>query len=137
MSAEPPTVAVRYYSRTGKTRQVAEVVAAALGTRAVSVDAPAAQLAEPVDVLFVGGALYAYGLDRHLADWLDALDGTKVGRAVLFSTSWLSRHALDLMRKRLEAKGVAVSPQVLYLRSGAVASSAADVERFARSSVEG
>lgn len=137
MSAGSPTVAVRYYSRSGKTRQVAEAIAGALGTQAVSVDAPAARLAEPVDVLFVGGALYAYGLDRHLADWLDALDGAKVGRAVLFSTSWLSKHALDLMRERLVAKGVAVAPQVLYLRSGAVTSSTADIERFARSSVEG
>lgn len=137
MSAGSPTVSVRYYSRSGKTRQVAEVIADSLGVQAVSVDADASRIADPVDVLFVGGALYAYGLDRHLSDWLDGLDGALVGRAVLFSTSWLSRHALDLMRGRLEDKGVVVAPQALYLKSGAVASSTEAIERFARSSVEG
>lgn len=53
--------AVRYYSRTGNTKIAAEAIARAAGTRAVSVDAPDAAIQDPVDVLFIGGALYAYG----------------------------------------------------------------------------
>ena len=68
--------------------------------KAVSVDAADAAIKEPVDVLFMGGALYAYGLDQHLSAWLDSLDGKTVKKVVLFSTSWLSKHALDLMRDK-------------------------------------
>lgn len=126
------TVAVRYYSRSGKTRTVAETIVEAIGTKVISVDAPDATLTQSVDVLFIGGALYAYGLDRNLATYLDTLDAHKVGRAVLFSTSWLSKHALDLMRKSLEAKDIAVSDETLYLKSGAVEMSRNRVVEFAK-----
>lgn len=125
------TVAVRYYSRSGKTKAVADTIARAAGVEAISTDAPDATLADRVDVLFVGGALYAYGLDRNLSSYLGTLDASKVGRAVLFSTSWLSKHALDLMRKELEARGITVEDETLYLRSGAVDSAEGQVREFA------
>lgn len=125
------SVAVRYFSRGGKTKQVAEGIAKALGVGAVSVDSADAQLKEHVDVLFVGGALYAYGLDKHLDSWLDQLDATKVERAALFSTSWISKHALGLMRKKLEGKGISVAADELYLKSGAVDGATAQIEEFA------
>lgn len=125
------TVAVRYYSRSGKTKAVADTIARAAGVEAISTDAPDATLADRVDVLFVGGALYAYGLDRNLSSYLGTLDASKVGKAVLFSTSWLSKHALDLMRKELEARGITVEDTTLYLRSGAVDSAEGQVREFA------
>lgn len=136
MADDTAMVAVRYYSRSGKTRQVAEGIARALGVDAVSVDAPGAALDGTPQVLFVGGALYAYGLDRHLADWLDALPEGAAGQAVLFSTSWLSKHALDLIRSKLEARGIPVAARTLYLKSGAVASSGDEIAAFARSFVK-
>lgn len=66
-------IAVRYYSRSGNTKAVAEAIAEAVGVPAVSVDQSGAALKEPADVLFVGGALYAYGLDRHLKNYLQEL----------------------------------------------------------------
>ena len=50
---------------------------------------------------------------------------------MLFSTSWLSKHALDLMRKELEARGITVEDTTLYLRSGAVDSAEGQVREFA------
>ena len=126
------TVAVRYHSRSGKTKAVAEAIADATGVEAVSVAAPGAALDGHVDVLFVGGALYAYGLDKNLFSYLGAPDADKVGKAVLFSTSWLSKHALDLMRRALESRGIAVEDETLYLRSGAVDSAEGQVREFAR-----
>ncbi len=125
------TVAVRYYSRSGKTKAVADTIARAAGVEAISTDAPDATLADRADVLFVGGALYAYGLDRNLSSYLGTLDASKVGKAVLFSTSWLSKHALDLMRKELEARGITVEDTTLYLRSGTVDSAEGQVREFA------
>ena len=49
------STAVRYYSRSGNTKLVAEAIAKALGVSAVSVDRPEAALNEKADVLFIGG----------------------------------------------------------------------------------
>ncbi|MCR4903296.1 MAG: flavodoxin family protein [Butyrivibrio sp.] len=124
--------AVRFYSRSGNTKKVADAIAEAVGVSAVSVDSNESAITEKVDVLFIGGALYAYGIDDKLKSYLDTLSSDKVGKAVLFSTSWLSKHALDLMRKSLEGKGITVESETCYLKSKAVDSSLEDVKKFAK-----
>lgn len=109
--------AVRYCSRSGNTRLLAEAIAEELGVSAVSVDAPEAKLSGHTDVLFIGGALYAYGLDKKLVSFIRTLDGDMVGRAVLFSTTWLSKHSFDLMRKELEARGIVVAERTFYAKN--------------------
>ncbi len=124
--------AVRYFSRSGNTKAVAKAVAKAAGTEAVSVDAANAALTESVDVLFVGGALYAYGIDKHLKGYLESLDPALVRKAAVFSTSWLSKHAIDLIKNALVEKGIPVADDALYFRghpSDAQLQSAADFVR--------
>ena len=101
--------AVRFFSRSGNTKKVAEAMAQAVGVPAVSVDSSDAALEEKVDVLFIGGALYAYGLDEKMNAYLDTLSADKVGKAVVFSTSWLSKHANDLIKEALQSKGIEVA----------------------------
>ena len=92
--------AVRYYSRSGNTRTAAEAIARAIGTDAVSVDSASASLQEPVDVLFIGGALYAYGIDKHLKAYLGSLKKDQV----------------DLIKDELNRKGIPVEKETLYFR---------------------
>ena len=101
--------AVRYFSRSGNTKAVAQAMAQAIGAQAISTDAPEAPLEQKTDILFIGGALYAYGLDENLSAYLEALDAEKVGKAVVFSTSWISKHAGDLIKQALEKKGIEVA----------------------------
>lgn len=108
--------AVRYYSRSGNTAAVAKAIASKCKVWAVSVDQENAPIEEPVDVLFIGGALYAYGLDKHLKEYIQTLDKEKIGKAVVFSTSWLSKHALDLIKKELAAKGIPVEEETFYAK---------------------
>ena len=108
--------AVRYYSRSGNTKMAAEAIARAIGTDAVSVDSASASLQEPVDVLFIGGALYAYGIDKHLKAYLGSLKKDQVKKAVVFSTSWISKHAIDLIKGELDRKGIPVEKETLYFR---------------------
>lgn len=110
-------VQVRYYSRSGNTKAVADAIAKAAGVSAISVDQVNAAISESVDVLFIGGALYAYGLDSHMKDYLNALDGSKVKKAAIFSTSWISKHSLDLIRKGLMEKGIQVEAETFYVKS--------------------
>ena len=110
-------IAVRYYSRSGHTKAVAEAIAAAAGVTAVCVDDRDAALSQPVDVLFIGGALYAYGLDGHLKDYLKTLKKEKVKKAVVFSTSRISRHSIDLIKKGLSEAGIPVAGEAFYVKS--------------------
>ena len=109
-------IAVRYYSRSGNTKAVAEAIAKAADVTAVSVDQSNAAITEPVDVLFVGGALYAYGIDSKLKDYLQTLKKEDAKKAVVFSTSWFSRHAIDLIKKGLSEAGIPVSEESFYVR---------------------
>ncbi len=126
------SVAVRYFSRSGNTKKVAEYIAEAAGVNAVSVDAADASLTEKADVLFIGGALYAYGIDNTLKKYLDTLSSDKVGKAVVFSTSWLSKHALDLIKNALSEKGIPVEESTLYFKSKAVDEGKNEAVEFAR-----
>ena len=85
------SVAVRYFSRSGNTRAIAESIAEAAKEKAISADAADADIKEPVDTLFVCGALYAYGIDGRLTSYLKTVSKDKVKRAVMFSSTWISR----------------------------------------------
>lgn len=126
------SVAVRYYSRSGNTQKVAEYIAEAAGVDAVSVDSEDASFSEKADVLFIGGALYAYGIDDHLKQYLKTLSADKVGKAVVFSTSWLSKHALDLIKNTLTEKEIPVESETLYFKSKAVDGCRDEAIKFAK-----
>lgn len=124
--------AVRYYSRSGNTKAVAEAIAKECGVDAVSVDAVNADIKEDVDVLFIGGALYAYGLDKHLKTYLQNLDGKRVKKAVVFSTSWISKHALDLIKKSLQEKNISVADETFYVKNKPSEKQKIEAQTFAR-----
>ena len=56
-------VAVRYQSRGGNTKEIAEAIAKAADVKAEPIDI---SIDEPVDVLFVGGGVYAHTIDPSL-----------------------------------------------------------------------
>ena len=109
--------AVRYYSRSGNTKAVAEAIAKAAGVDAISVDSTNSEIKEKADVLFIGGALYAYGIDEHLKSYLSTLTKDKAQKAVVFSTSWISKHAIDVIKKTLSEKGIPVEDKTFYVRN--------------------
>ncbi len=125
-------IAVRYYSRSGNTKSLAEAIAKSLEVSAISVDAENSEIKEDVDVLFVGGALYAYGLDKHLNKFLDELDCSKIKRAVVFSTSWLSKHSVDLIKKALSQKGIEVEKEYCYYKNTPTEEQLKEAESFSK-----
>ena len=124
--------AVRYFSRSGNTKAVAEAIAAAAGVSAVSVDGSDAPIQEPVDVLFIGGALYAYGIDSHLKDYLKTLKPRDAKRAVVFSTSWISKHSIDLIKKGLSEAGIPVEEASFHVKSKPTEAQLQEAAAFAK-----
>lgn len=108
--------AVRYYSRSGNTKAIAETIAQALNTEAVSVDLDKAKISEEVDMIFIGGALYAYGLDENLNKYFKEVDGSKIKKAAAFSSTWISKHSIDLIKNALRDKGIDVIEDYLNVR---------------------
>ncbi len=109
--------AVRYYSRGGNTKALAEAIAKGADVSAVSVDESSAAITESVDILFIGGGLYAYGIDKKLKEYIGTLDNSKVKKAAVFSTSWISKHALDILKNELKARNIEVVDDVCYAKS--------------------
>ena len=119
--------AIRYYSRSGHTKNLAEAIAKGAGCEAASVEVP---LKERVDVLFIGSGLYAAQLDKHLKAFLADLDPALVGKAVLFGTSSLTKRQFPQMEKALAAKGIAVEQDVCYAKGQPKAADLAVAEEF-------
>ncbi|MBQ4443679.1 MAG: flavodoxin [Clostridia bacterium] len=105
--------AVRYYSKLGNTKRIAEAIAEGAGVKAVSVTEEP-DLAEYVDVLFLGGAPYANIMAPELRAYAEKLSADQVGRAVLFTTSNWSRRTVRALKKELRAKGIPVDEKYFY-----------------------
>ena len=107
------TAAVRYFSKLGNTKTIAEAIADGAGVPAVSiVDEPS--LTEHVDVLFLGGAPYANIMAPELKEYAEKLDAAMVGRVILFTTSNWSRRTVLALKKILKEKGISVDGDYFY-----------------------
>ena len=90
-------IQVRYYSRSGNTKALAEAIAKGVNTKAIAINDKNSSIQDKVDILFIGGALYAYELDNKLKEYIANLDANKVSKAIVFSTSWISKHSINLI----------------------------------------
>lgn len=106
-------IAIRYYSKTGNTKKLADAIAQAVGVPALDVDTP---LEEPVDVLFLGSAVYAAGVDQKVKDFIAGLDPAKMKNVVNFSTAALLPSTYGQISKLLAAKGIPLDEREFHCR---------------------
>jgi len=105
--------AVRYYSRGGNTRKLAEAIGKTVGVEAKTTDSP---LTEPVDVLFLGSAVYATGVDDHIKAFIAGLDSKMVGKVVNFSTAALLPSTYGQVQKLLAEKRIPLDEKEFHCR---------------------
>ena len=72
-------IAVRYYTKTGNTKRLAEAVAQAIGVEALPISSP---VTEQVDVLFLGNSYYAFSIDPEVRSFIRSLDKSMIGKIV-------------------------------------------------------
>lgn len=106
-------VAVRFFTRGGNTARVADAIAKAAGVKAQSVDV---LINEPVDILFLGGSVYGFGLDEAIKAFIKTLDADKVKAAAVFGTSAIVKSGNEEIKKLLEEKGINVLQSMFYCR---------------------
>ncbi|MDR1533033.1 MAG: flavodoxin [Clostridiales bacterium] len=104
-------IAVRYYSRSGNTKRVADAIATAAGTAAETIDRP---VGGQVELLFVGSGLYAGKIDKALRGFLQGLEPSKVKRVAVFSTSMSGTSAHAEIKKILDERGIAVANEFFH-----------------------
>ncbi len=98
------SAAVRYLSKSGNTKKVAEAIAEAIGAQAKPI--PAA-IGEEVDLPFLGGAIYGFGIDESLKAYIATLPST-IQRVAIFSTTAVVPSAYPHMSTLLEKRGLNV-----------------------------
>lgn len=128
-------IAVRYMSNYGRTKTIAEEIAAELGVEAISVvDEP--NLEEYADVLFLGGAPYWSIMDPALEAYAKNLDPALVGTVVLFTTSNWSHRTVIALRKILEDRGFTVEPGHFYVQMTQVEQQKPAAREYARKTTD-
>ncbi len=106
-------VAVRYYTKTGNTKKLAEAVAEAVGVEALPLSAP---LEEAVDVLFLGNSYYAFSIDPEVRDFVRSLDRDKVGRIVNFGSAAMLNSTYKKVKAEADKAGIPMDEREFHCR---------------------
>ena len=96
-------IAVRYYTKTGNTRRLAEAVARAVGSEALPISAP---LTEPVDILFLGNSYYAFTIDPEVRAFVRSLDKGRVGCIVNFGSAAMLNSTYKKVKAEADKLGI-------------------------------
>jgi len=99
-------VEVRYYSKTGNTKRIADAIARQVGVTAKSIREP---LLGEVDILFLGTGIYAFDIDPELKDYISTLKPVNIRMVVVFSTTAIVKSAYEKTKKHLIEQGLIVS----------------------------
>ena len=105
--------AVRYYTKTGNTKKLAEAIAAALGTEALPIGEP---VNEPVDLLFLGNSYYAFSIDPEVRAFIRSLDKDKVGRLVNFGSAAMLNSTWKKVKAEADKVGIPMHEKEFHCR---------------------
>ncbi len=106
-------VAVRYYTKTGNTKRLAEAVAKALGVEALPLSAP---IEERVELLFLGNSYYAFSIDPEVRDYIRGLDRDKVGKIVNFGSAAMLNSTWKKVKAEADRAGIPMEEREFHCR---------------------
>ena len=103
---------VRYYTRSGNTKKLAEAIAEAISVEAKDITAP---LTEKADILFLGSSFYAFDADDAVKKFI-ADNKDNIGKIVCFGTSAMMKSMRKPIAKVAGKLGVAVADEEFHCR---------------------
>ena len=106
-------IAVRYYTKTGNTRRLAEAVAKAVGAEALPISTP---VTEPVDILFLGNSYYAFTIDPEVRDFIRALDPKRVSRIVNFGSAAMMNSTWKKVKAEADKAGIQMDKREFHCK---------------------
>jgi flavodoxin len=106
-------IAVRYYTKTGNTKRLADAVAKAAGVEALPISTP---VTEPVDILFLGNSYYAFSIDPEVRDFIRSLDSSTVGRIVNFGSAAMLNSTWKKVKAEADKAGIPMDEREFHCR---------------------
>ncbi len=106
-------IAVRYYTKTGNTKRLAEAIARELQTEALPISTP---VTEPVDILFLGNSYYAFSIDPEVRDFVRSLDKSKVGRIVNFGSAAMLNSTWKKVKAEADKAGIPMDEREFHCK---------------------
>ena len=106
-------VAVRYYTKTGNTKRLAEAVAKAVGVEALPLSSP---IEEPVDILFLGNSYYAFSIDPEVRAFIRSLSKDKVGRIVNFGSAAMLNSTWKKVKAEADKIGIPMEKREFHCK---------------------
>ena len=106
-------IAVRYYTKTGNTRRLAEAVAEAVGAEALPLSSP---IEVPVDILFLGNSYYAFSIDPEVREFIRKLDKSKVGRIVNFGSAAMFNSTYKKVKAEADKVGIPMDEREFHCK---------------------
>jgi len=106
-------IAVRYYTKTGNTKRLAEAVAKAVGTEAQPVSVP---VTESVDILFLGNSYYAFSIDPEVRSFIRSLDKSKIGRIVNFGSAAMLNSTYKKVKAEADKAGIPMDEREFHCK---------------------
>ena len=107
------TYAVRYYTKTGNTKKLAEAIAKELGVEALPISEP---VNETVDYLFLGNSHYAFNIDPEVKSFVTSLDKEKVGKIVNFGSAALLNSTYKKVKEAADKAGIAMDEKEFHCK---------------------
>jgi flavodoxin len=105
-------VAIRYYTKSGNTKKLADAISSAVGVPAETVASP---LTEKVDVLFLGSSVYAAGVAEAVKKFI-AENKEQIGQIVNFSTAALIPSTYNQVKKLAESNQIPISEKEFHCK---------------------
>ena len=106
-------IAVRYYTKTGNTKRLAEAVAEAVGVEALPITSP---IDDPVDILFLGNSYYAFSIDPEVREFIRKLDKNKVGRIVNFGSAAMLNSTYKKVKAEADKAGIPMDEREFHCK---------------------
>ena len=106
-------IAVRYYTKTGNTKRLAEAVAQAVGAAALPISTP---VSEPVDILFLGNSYYAFSIDPEVRKFVASLDKNLVGRIVNFGSAAMLNSTYKKVKAEADKAGIRMDEREFHCK---------------------
>jgi flavodoxin len=106
-------IAVRYYTKTGNTKRLAEAVAKAVGTEAQPISVP---VTESVDILFLGNSYYAFSIDPEVRSFIRSLDKSKIGRIVNFGSAAMLNSTYKKVKAEADKAGIPMDEREFHCK---------------------
>lgn len=105
--------AVRYYTKTGNTKRLAEAIANEIGVEALPISVP---VNEQVDILFLGNSYYAFDIDPEVKAFVSELDKEKVGKIVNFGSACLLNSTYKKVKVVADKAGIAMDEKEFHCK---------------------